>query len=147
MAKAAAPVSPVPGRARARLPSSQPAAGRPRLRGAQWLIHAVLLLLGWVGFVWMWWQVAGRPWDSADLVVLIAASLIALPTVTLLWVVHNIALHRRKGPRTHSAVVFADYPNDWNGREVKADWAAVRAARIVVIEVVDGAKHYRAAGQ
>lgn len=94
----------------------------------------------------MWFRVAARPWDSGDLVVLIAGSLFALPTVTLLWVVHNIALHRRKGPRSHSVLLPADYAKDWNGREVKADWSALRTARIVVIEVVDGDKHYRAAG-
>ena len=40
----------------------------------------------------------------------------------------------------------ADYAKDWNEREVKAEWPALRTARIVVIEVVDGEKHYRAAG-
>jgi hypothetical protein len=40
----------------------------------------------------------------------------------------------------------AAYAKDWNGREVKADWSALRTARIVVIEVEDGDKHYRAAG-
>lgn len=142
----AAPVSPRPSRARARSPGSRPAAGRPKLRSTQALIHIILLLVGWVGFVWMWWRVAARPWDSGDLVVLIAGSLIALPTVTLIWVVHNIALHRRKGPRTRTVLLPADYAKDWNGREVKADWTALRTARIVVIEVVDGDKHYRAAG-
>ena len=56
------------------------------------------------------------------------------------------ALHRRKGPRSHSVLLPADYAKDWNGREVKADWSALRTARIVVIEVEDGDKHYRAAG-
>ncbi len=94
----------------------------------------------------MWWKVAARPWDSGDLVVDHLERGEFPVAVTLLWVVHNIALHRRKGPRSHSVLLPADYAKDWNGREVKADWSALRTARIVVIEVEDGDKHYRAAG-
>ncbi len=116
----------------------------PRLSTGQRLIHLLFVVLGWVGFVWLWWKVTTRPWDSADLMILIVGSLIALPAVTLIWVVHNLALHRRKGPRSHVPIRRFVYDKDWNGREVDANWLELSGARIVVIDVDDKGKRYRA---
>ena len=124
-----------------------PLAGRTTLTLAQRVAHGCLLVLGWVGFVVMWWKVAVRPWESADLVVLIVGSLVLLPSVTLLWVGHNLGIHRRKGPRRHSEQLPVDYRTDWNGHPVSADWAALRHARVVVIDIDDQGKHYRAVGE
>ena len=136
-----------PGRAGAGRPGSQPAAGRPALRGTQTLIHGIVLLLGWAGFFALWWRIALRPWTDSFLPVLLTTLLIALPAVTLLWVVHNIDLHRRKGPRTRVLARSGDSPPDTIGSGAMADWAALRNAQIVVIEEVGGVKQYRAAGQ
>mgnify|MGYP002660693332 CR=1 FL=1 len=46
------------------------------------LAHLLLVVLGWVGFVWMWTLVASRPWDSRGLVWLITGSLIVVPLLT-----------------------------------------------------------------
>ena len=88
-----------------------------------------------------------RPWDSTVLPVLLMGLVLAIPAVTLIWVIHNIDLHRRKGPRTQMVARGTDSARDLNGREVRADWAALKGVRIVVIEVVGGNKKYRVAGQ
>ena len=95
----------------------------------------------------MWWRIAVRPWDSTVLPVLLMGMVLAIPAVTLIWVIHNIDLHRRKGPRTRTVTRGTDAAKDLNGRELRADWAALKGVRIVVIEVVEGVKQYRVAGQ
>lgn len=118
-----------------------------RLRsGAQRLIHLVVIVAGWLLFGWGWYLVAGRPWDTASLVILVVGSLVVLPTLTLLWIAHNLGIHRRKGPRQTVRQADAAYLHDWNGREVQADWPALAGRRTIVISIEDGRKVYRAAG-
>lgn len=125
------PMSPSPGRERRR------ANGTLRK-----LAHLLLVVLGWVGFVWMWTLVASRPWDSRGLVWLIVGALIVMPLLTGAWVWHNRALARRKGERRSVAAVDMSYAQDWHGRRVHADWAALRASRLVLIQVEGEDKRY-----
>lgn len=116
---------------------------RAGARGAlRRLAHLLLVVLGWVGFVWMWTLVASRPWDSRGLVWLIVGSLIVMPLLTAAWVLHNRSLHRRKGERRAVASADMDYAHDWHGRSVQADWSALRRSRIVLIEGDDQHKRY-----
>ena len=101
-----------------------------------------MVVLGWVGFVWLWWLVAERPWESQRLVWLIVGSLIVSPLLTALWVLHNRAIYRRKGERRAVAPADAGYGHDWHGRKVHADWPALQDARSVVVRVDGEHKHY-----
>ena len=117
------------------------------LRGwLQRLVHVVAVSCGWVLFVWGWHEVLGRPWDMRPLWWLILGSLVLLPLLTGAWILHNVGIHRRKGPRTGVRRVDERYRADWNGREVHADWAELAHARLVVIEVEGERKRYRNAG-
>ena len=116
---------------------------RPGAHGAvRRLAHLLLVVLGWVGFVWMWTLVASRPWDSRGLVWLITGSLIVVPLLTGAWVLHNRALARRKGERRSVASVDMSYAHDWHGRRVHADWAALRGSRMVLVQVEGEDKRY-----
>ncbi len=122
-------------------------ADEPRTRASRIALlgHALLLVIGWVGFVWLWLLVARRPWESHGLVLLIAGSAIVAPLLTALWVWHNRRLYRRKGERRAVAFAPTDYPHDWHGRPVHADWAALASSPVVMIEVdAAGRKLYRA---
>ena len=117
------------------------------LRGwPQRLVHLVALIVGWGLFVWGWYDVLGQPWDTTALTWLIGGSAVVLPTLTLAWVLHNVGIHRRKGPRTSVRKVDETYRQDWNGREVSADLAALSRARIVIIDIEGKRKIYRPAG-
>lgn len=118
---------------------------RPPLDGlARKLLHAVLLLAGWIVFFWFWWHVATtQEINTRQAVLLIGASLLMLPLVTLAWVMHNRNIFKLKGPRTGMREVRTDYRTDWEGRAVQADWAGLKTARIVTIEVNESGKHYR----
>jgi hypothetical protein len=104
--------------------------------------QALVVALGWIGFVWMWILVAQRPWEVRNLVWLIGASLVLLPLVTFYWVWHNRAIYRRKGPRRGVASVDESYVRDWNGRHVQADWPVLRHARSVTVQLQGEAKQY-----
>lgn len=121
---------------------------RPERLQGRWRVvaHVGLVTLGWVGFVWLWSLVLVRPWDSADLRVLILGTLLIVPLLTLAWVAHNLALHRRLGPRRQVRAVAPHYVQDFNGRAVVADFDELRSAPRVVIGIDGGRKHYRSAG-
>lgn len=120
-----------------------PAPSRHRAyKPLQKLAHLLVVVIGWVGFVWLWWLVAARPWESQGLIWLILGSLLVVPLITAAWVLHNRSLHRRKGDRQAVAPVSMDYAHDWHGRTVQADWAALRRSRAAIIEVDGAHKRY-----
>ena len=108
------------------------------------LSHLLVVVLGWVGFVWLWWLVAARPWESTYLVWLILGSLILMPLLTGVWVLHNRSIYQRKGERLAVATADASYAQDWHGRAVQADWQALQHSRHVVVSVDGAHKRYRA---
>jgi len=117
------------------------------LRGwPQRLLHLAALAVGWGLFVWAWHDVLGQHWEAEFLTWLVTGSLVILPTLTIAWVLHNVGIHRRKGPRTGSRKIDEAYRFDWNGREVSADFAALARASVVVIDVEGKRKVYRAGG-
>lgn len=126
--------------AEARL-SSTPLRGWP-----QRLLHLAALVVGWVLFSWGWYDVLRQHWDTTALIWLIVGSLVLLPAMTFAWVLHNVGIHRRKGPRTGLRKVDETYQHDWNGREISADFAALARASVVVIDVEGKRKVYRAGG-
>jgi hypothetical protein len=109
----------------------------------QRLLHGLIVLAGWLMFGWAWIIVAHDLPDYSVLAWLIVATLVISPAITLYWVLHNLALFKLKGARTHSAQADEAYLHDWNGRPVVADWDVLRDARITVIGVVDAQKLYR----
>lgn len=117
------------------------------LRGwPQRLLHLAALAIGWGLFFWGWHDVLGQHWNTTALVWLIVGSLVLLPAMTVAWVLHNVGIHRRKGPRTGLREVDDTYARDWNGREICADFAALARANVVVIDVEGKRKVYRAGG-
>jgi hypothetical protein len=104
--------------------------------------HALLVATGWVGFAWMWLLVARQRWEVEALAWLVGGSLVVLPLLTAAWVLHNRAIHRRKGERRAVAPVAMAYAHDWHGRAVQADWALLKRSRDVVVSVDSGTKHY-----
>ena len=99
---------------------------------------------GWVIFVWAWIHVSHRTslatllWGVAAVAVV---TLVAL-SVTVWWVVHNLRIHRRKGPRTSVPIAMPDYRSDFLGRSLDADWSLLRRSSVVVVRVDDQGKRF-----
>ncbi|MBU0604381.1 MAG: hypothetical protein KKD25_18490 [Gammaproteobacteria bacterium] len=115
----------------------------PLKGGVRRLLHAVVVIAGWLLFAWAWSLVLRDLPDYGLLAWLIGATLVVCPAITLYWVLHNRAIFRAKGPRTHALEAHADYAQDWNGHEVVADWDVLRGARITVVGIVNQRKIYR----
>jgi len=105
-----------------------------------------MLLLGWALFLLGWWRVSTRPWDSADLKLLFIGSMLVFPVMTVAWVLHNVGIHRRKGPRRSVPGVQERYDADFLGRQVQADWTSLQLAREITI-VVEGDRKRFIAGR
>lgn len=120
---------------------------RPALSGRlQRPVHLVLLIVGWSAYAAAWIRIgtdeAARVGGVA-LFWLLAGALLLSPAITLYWVIHNLGIFQRKGPRTAVRTLEHRYERDWLGREIRADWAQVSRAAVVAIEVGEGIKHYR----
>jgi hypothetical protein len=106
------------------------------------LLHTLAVIAGWCIFAWSWWLVSDQPGATADLRNLIVGAAVVMPTLTVAWVLHNVGIHRRKGPRRAVAPVPLRYDIDFNGRRIVADWPTLQRARTVVIERGDGVKRF-----
>ncbi|MBW7924109.1 MAG: hypothetical protein H3C59_05125 [Burkholderiaceae bacterium] len=106
-------------------------------------LHIVGIAFGWALFVFGWIRVAAMPWDAHGLWVLIVVSAIVLPTLTAIWIAHNLALYRGRHRRRAPALVECLYDVDWAGHPVHADWSALARADRIRIDVESGAKRYR----
>jgi hypothetical protein len=111
------------------------------------LLHALIIGLGWLLFVYSWWLVLQQPRATDTLRNLIIGAVVIMPTLTVAWVLHNVGIHRRKGPRRAGAVVPLVYDVDFNGRHIEADWAALQSQRSVIIERDGNVKRYVGGGE
>ena len=102
------------------------------------LRHLPWLIAGWVLFIWLWWLVVQQPWQVLGLQRLVLWAAALFPAVTLVWIAHNRNIHRRLGPRRGLRVVPVQYPTDFNGRSIDADWPALLQAREVTIDIDAG---------
>jgi hypothetical protein len=121
------------------------AAPRNRLRSRlQAVVHGLVIVAGWVVFAWFWWRVFGQPWDSADLRRLVIGAAVGFPLVTGVWIIHNIGIYKRRGPRRAVPPAPLRYDTDFNGRRIDSDWSALAQAAVVTIALDDGVKRFRA---
>lgn len=114
------------------------------------VVHDVVVVLPWLVVVWLWRRVVVVT-DVADLsmvAVVLCVLVVLVAALDVAWVIHNVRIFRRKGPRTGQPAVTREYASDAAGRPVAADWTAVRAATSVVVDLVeDGKTFHDAAGE
>ena len=118
---------------------------RPALKStAVMLAHIVLVVFGWLLFFACWATVLWR--DSAtarQAALLILLGLLATPLITLLWIVYNRWIFRRKGARGAGFAPEEHYENDWSGRSVFAEFPLLKSMRNVQVIPSDTAKLYK----
>ena len=118
---------------------------RPALKSTPvMLAHIILILLGWIVFFAFWAKVLWRDYETAKhagLLILIA--LFAAPLITLLWVMYNQSIFRRKGARGAGFSPPEVYENDWSGRSVFAEFPLLKATRNVEVIAAETAKLYK----
>ena len=108
------------------------------------LMHVLIVSFGWALFAYGWVRVAARPWDAQELWVLIVASAVVLPSLTVLWIAHNVVWYRGRQRRREAARVDCRYEVDWAGQSVEADWPTLTRADRVRVDIESGAKRFHA---
>ena len=117
------------------------------------LSHKLVGVLFWVLMVGLWAIVISRPQAgtanitySVRYVAIVSASVLL---VTVVWIRHNINIHRRKGPRHGRPATAARLDEDRLERPLT--WAMrgghdqARGAHHLVVDIEDGRKVYRRA--
>ncbi|MBE3073463.1 MAG: hypothetical protein IMZ75_00720 [Actinobacteria bacterium] len=106
------------------------------MRPVRSVFQVLLAVLGWVGFGAAWYyvfwsrSVTAHGWlDVAEILGL--ATVMVL--VTMLWVLRNVGIYRRKGARAQVSHVVHDFSRDAQGTPVIADFAALRASRFAEV--------------
>lgn len=97
--------------------------------------HLAFLVMPWALVGWLWWRVGQT--TTADQLVWAAVMVVAIAAVSLplnfAWILYNVRIARRKGPRQGRTAPDFDYRTDWARRPVVADWPAVRTAATIVV--------------
>lgn len=114
--------------------------GRARRRAADAVVVA-----GWVVFVALWWRTLTytSPATLASIAVMLVACVAVAVAGTTTWVVHNLDIHRRRGPRLAVPAVEVRLERDFAGRILEADWDAVRASGYVLVVPSGDRKQFR----
>jgi hypothetical protein len=103
--------------------------------------------LGWLLFGYWWWLVLQRVSRTEVTFTgwFLLFSFFIIVTVTALWVLHNVSLFRRKGPRLTIREAEANLRHDTLGRRlaVEGSEGALTEAPVVRVQVDDGHKVYR----
>ena len=117
---------------------------RPVLSGPLHVVwHVLLVVFGWGLFGGFWWVVLQQgPHSLSNIVWLIGGALVALPVVTLYWVMHNRGIYARKGPRQQVRIVETGYLQDWAARRVHADFTLLQRAAWISIDSTADEKHF-----
>lgn len=114
-----------------------PQGGHVPLPPRRRVLHALVIVAGWLLFAWSWHRVTADKPELGELRLLMLGALAVVPPLTLGWVAHNVGIHRRKGPRRSVPAVALRYDTDFNGRRIEADWTLLAHARRIDI-VVEG---------
>ena len=108
------------------------------------LPQAVLVVVGWVVFLWAWISVVRHTAPSTMLwtLGLLGACALVNQAISLGWIHHNLRIFARKGPRKAVFVPEHEFTKDFLERELVADWMGLRGEGTILIGFDDDRKTY-----
>jgi len=114
------------------------------------IAHILFAGASWILFVDYWILVLGQPVSSGLRVALgfIVISLVLVPLLVYLWILHNLRVSRQKRRRRSRRDPGEDFREDFLGRSLAgSDLRSLQAAQELVVELDGERKRYRAAGR
>lgn len=112
------------------------------------IAHILFAGASWILFVDYWILVLGQPVSSGLRVALgfIVISLVLVPLLVYLWILHNLRVARQKRRRRNRQDPGEDFREDFLGRSLAGtDLRSLQGARELIIELEGERKRYRAA--
>ena len=113
------------------------------------VLHILFAAASWILFVDYWILVLGQPMSSGLRVALgfVAITLVLVPLLVYLWILHNLSLAKRWRLRRHDRRdPGEDFREDFLGRSLAgSDLRSLQTARELLIEIDGERKRYRAA--
>ncbi|MBM4116909.1 hypothetical protein FJ251_04075 [bacterium] len=112
------------------------------------IAHILFAGASWILFVNYWILVLGQPMSSGLRAALgfIVISLVLVPLLVYLWILHNLRLARQKRRRRTRRDPGEDFREDFLGRSLAgSDLRTLQAARELIIELEGERKRYRPA--
>ena len=104
----------------------------------------MLVVVGWVVFLWAWISVVRHTAPSTMLwtLGLLGACALVNQAISLGWIHHNLRIFARKGPRKAVFVPEHAFTEDFLNRELVADWTELRGEGAILISFDDARKTY-----
>lgn len=109
------------------------------------VFHSSVAVLTWILFFYWWRQVIPQASVDDVSVALLAIFLTTLCTsvLTLLWIRHNVAIFRRKGPRKALPSVSEERTDDHLGRKLDHPGTdRLKSASVVFVSRKGDRKHF-----
>lgn len=112
------------------------------------LVQLVLVVVGWILFLWAWVSVMRftAPETVAVTTILLAAFAVGIEVINLLWIRHNVNIYKRKGPRKSVPRVRYEFRRDFLGRRQAADWQSLQGEALIVVSFDDEQKTFASGG-
>lgn len=107
------------------------------MRTIRLIVQIILAVIGWALFAWLWWRAMQYGPTEAHLwgtLVVVAVDLIIV-VATILWIVWNKNIYRRKGARTIVPPVEFDHATDALGTPVDVRVPTDGSARSIIITI------------
>ncbi|MHB1135181.1 MAG: hypothetical protein ACYCXR_01735 [Coriobacteriia bacterium] len=101
------------------------------------LVQALLAILGWMIFAWLWWKAVSTGPTASQLrsTLTVGAVDLGIILITMLWVRWNVAVYQRKGARKAVPAVTYTYDRDSTGTPVVIPAAVQNGSRSILIDV------------
>ncbi len=115
------------------------------MRAIRSTVQIVLAVSGWAVFAWLWWRAIQDGPTGAQLrgALIVAVIDLVIVLATILWILWNKNIYRRKGPRSTVPVVDFDYSVDALGTPVDVRVPADGSIRSIVIDIADDREQLR----
>ena len=104
-------------------------------------VKRIYLVLLWVLFVWFWYRVYGitTTLDVTNAMLYLSVTILVYAMIVTLWIFHNLAIYRKKGPRTDVRLLSFGAIHDAL-RQYIVTATDVQREQSIAVDVVDGRK-------
>lgn len=91
--------------------------------------HVIIAVISWLLFFYLWYLTfATKLFGLGPIrdLLTIALTGVAVSIIDIWWIMHNVNIYKKKGPRRAVNETEKIFDEDFFGRKIKSDWACVQ---------------------